>query len=253
MASPRFISQRQRDQDRVDWIVILLDLETIQKTILPELASRYFGNPQKLDYKLAVITAGNPSRVIYASDPDFPDRSTSVYDSTMNVFGPPPESTEGHLWESLRNVESVRREDWRNFSGPGRFPVIQYGAGTEPWMLLVQRRAGSLEAVVKRVWRTNLITGLVVLLMLAVSVALVVLASQRVQRLARLQMNFVASVSHELRTPLTVMISTAENIGKFYPHCGHARFQFAEKIGERSYFAGICRYRSEYWVYVRWG
>jgi len=201
-----------RDQDPVDWIVILLDLETIQKTILPELASRYFGNPQKLDYKLAVISAGNPSRVIYASDPDFPDRSTSVYDSTMNVFGPPPESTEGHLWESLRNVESVRREDWRNFSGPGWFPVIQYGAGTEPWMLLVQRRAGSLDAVVKRVWRTNLITGLVVLLMLAVSVALVVLASQRVQRLARLQMNFVASVSHELRTPLTVMISAAENI-----------------------------------------
>ena len=201
-----------REQEPVDWIVILLDLETIQKTILPELASRYFGNPQKLDYKLAVITAGHPSRVIYASDPDFPGRSTSVYDSTMNVFGPPPESTEGHLWESLKNVESVRREDWRDFSGPGWFPVIQYGAGTEPWMLLVQRRAGSLDAVVKRVWRTNLITGLVVLLMLAASVALVVLASQRVQRLARLQMNFVASVSHELRTPLTVMISAAENI-----------------------------------------
>lgn len=204
--------QTTRNDDPVDWIVIVLDLETIKKEILPELARRYFGGGQVLDYRLAVIVTGKQPRVIYSSDRDYPEGKFGAYDSTMDVFGPPPESTEGQLWESLKNVESLRREDWRNFSGPGWFPVIQYGAGTPPWTLIVQRRAGSLEAVVNRVWRTNLFTGLAVLLLLAASVSLVVLATRRAQRLARLQMNFVTSVSHELRTPLTVMISAAENI-----------------------------------------
>jgi signal transduction histidine kinase len=201
-----------RANEPVDWIVIVLDLATIQKTVLPQLANRYFGNDQELDYKLAVVVTGKPPHVIYSSDVNFPDGNSGAYDSTMNVFGPPPESTEGHLWESLRNVESLRREDWRAFSGPGWFPVIQDRAGTEPWMLVVQRRAGPLETVVNQVWRTNLLTSLAVLFLLAASVGLVVLATQRVQRLAGLQMNFVANVSHELRTPLAVMISAAENI-----------------------------------------
>jgi len=205
-------NQVTREDAPVDWIVVVLDLEAIQKIILPELANRYFGNYQGLDYKLAVIAARKPPGIIYSSDSGFPDRDTAVYDSTMNVFGPPSDSVEGHLRESLKNVESLRGEGRRNFSGPGWFPVIQYGAGTQPWMLLVQRRVGSLEAVVDRVWRTNLFTGLAVLLLLAASVSLVVLATQRAQRLARLQMNFVTNVSHELRTPLTVMISAAENI-----------------------------------------
>jgi signal transduction histidine kinase len=79
-------------------------------------------------------------------------------------------------------------------------------------MLVVKRRNGSLAAAVKRFWRVNLATGLAILLLLAASVTLVVFAARRLNRIALLQMNFVASVSHELRTPLTVMISAAENI-----------------------------------------
>ena len=41
-----------------------------------------------------------------------------------------------------------------------------------------------------------------------------VFAARRLNRVALLQMNFVASVSHELRTPLTIMISAAENIAE---------------------------------------
>jgi signal transduction histidine kinase len=62
------------------------------------------------------------------------------------------------------------------------------------------------------VWHRNLLTGGIVLLLLAVSMVLVVVASQRAQALANLQMDFVASVSHELRTPLAVILSASENI-----------------------------------------
>lgn len=195
----------------VDWIVVVLNWDTIRKQILPNLSNHYFHSKEEVDYDLAVVSGGTPSRVIYSSDQHFPGIGQFLPDSSMNIFGPPPETIEGQGWESLMNAESQRSGNWRSFSGPGWFPVIQYESGTQPWMLVV-KRTGSLEAAVKRVWRVNLATGLAILLLLAVSVTLVVFAAQRLNRIALLQMNFVASVSHEFRTPLTVMISAAENI-----------------------------------------
>jgi signal transduction histidine kinase len=196
----------------VDWIVVVLNWGTIQQDILPNLSKRYFRYKEEVDYSLALVSGGTPSRVIYSSDQHFPDPDQFLPDSSMNIFGPPPQTIEGHGWESLMNAENQRSGNWRSFSGPGWFPVIQYESGTRPWMLVVKHRTGSLEAVVKRVWRVNLATGLVILLLLAASVILVVFAARRLNRIALLQMNFVASVSHELRTPLTIMISAAENI-----------------------------------------
>jgi len=196
----------------VDWIVVVLNWDTIRKQILPSLSTRYFASKEEADYSLAVVSGKTPSQVIYSSDQHFPGPGQFLPDSSMNIFGPPPESIEGQGWESLMNAESQRFGNWRSFSGPGWFPVIQYDSGTQPWMLVVKRRTGSLEAGVKRVWRANLATGLAILLLLAVSVTLVVFAARRLNRVALLQMNFVASVSHELRTPLTIMISAAENI-----------------------------------------
>ena len=57
-----------------------------------------------------------------------------------------------------------------------------------------------------------MLTGGVLLLLLAASMVLVVVASQHAQKLANLQMDFVASVSHELRTPLAVILSAGENV-----------------------------------------
>ena len=198
----------------VDWMVIVLDFDTIQNKILPQLADRYFRGQQGLDYKVAVIAAGKPPSIIYSSDPGFPERDSTAYNSSMNVFGQPPEIGESLLWEFRENHESPRRDDLPSFTGPGWlwFPVIQYQSETAPWMLVVRPRVGSIDAVANRVWRTNLFTGMAVLVLLSASVSLVVLATRRVQRLALLQMNFVTAVSHELRTPLAVMLSAAENI-----------------------------------------
>jgi signal transduction histidine kinase len=195
----------------VDWVVVVLNLETIKKRILPGLTQRYFGS-EDTGYKLAVITGGRNARLLYSSDPTFRPREISASDSVMNIFGPPPESTEGHLWQTEKNRKSLRGEDWHSFSSPVWFPIVQQTAEDGPWMLVLQNRKGALDAAVTRVWRSNLLTGGIVLLLLAASMVLVVIASQRAQSLANLQMDFVASVSHELRTPLAAILSAGQNI-----------------------------------------
>lgn len=80
------------------------------------------------------------------------------------------------------------------------------------WTLSVRHHAGSLEVLVQRGrWRNiGILAGLLVLMLAALG-ALIRL-TQREQRLARLQMDFVAGVSHELRTPLSVIRTAAHNL-----------------------------------------
>ncbi len=78
-------------------------------------------------------------------------------------------------------------------------------------MLILQHRHGPLEAVVKEIRRNNTLTGGIVLLLLTVDMGLIAIASRRAQKLAKSQLNFVASVSHELLTPLTAIYCTGQN------------------------------------------
>jgi signal transduction histidine kinase len=112
----------------------------------------------------------------------------------------------------VKNTKSLRSEQWHRFSGPIWFPTIQYAAHPDPWVLVLQRRAGSLQAVIDKVRRRNLAISAVVLLLLAINMGVVMIAGFRAHNFAKLQMDFVASVSHELRTPLTTIFSAAENI-----------------------------------------
>jgi signal transduction histidine kinase len=198
--------------DSVDWVVVVLNLETIKKRILPDLMQRYFHGNQGLAYKLAVIAEGKTSGLLYSSDAGFGTRDVAASDSVMNIFGPPPESTEGHLWQSEKNRVSVKGEDWRRFSGPVWFPIIQHTSEGGPWVLVLRGRTGPLDAAVTRVWRSNLVFGGLTLLLLLTTIVLVVIASQHAQTLANLQIDFVASISHELHTPLTVILSASENL-----------------------------------------
>ena len=80
------------------------------------------------------------------------------------------------------------------------------------WKLVVTHPAGSLEAAVGSQRRRNLAVSSGVLGLLGVSMGLLLMSTRRAQRLARQQMEFVATVSHELRTPLAVIRSAAENL-----------------------------------------
>jgi signal transduction histidine kinase len=89
--------------------------------------------------------------------------------------------------------------------------VIPAAFGGE-WMVAVQHREGSLEAAVDSFRVRNLGVSLGVLALLAAALAMIVVSTRRSQRLAELQMGFVAGVSHELRTPLAVIRSAADNL-----------------------------------------
>jgi signal transduction histidine kinase len=85
-------------------------------------------------------------------------------------------------------------------------------ASVPHWRVLVEHPAGSLEEAVDAERRRNLAISSGILTVLAVSIGLLIVSTRRAQRLARQQIEFVATVSHELRTPLAVIRSAADNL-----------------------------------------
>ena len=84
--------------------------------------------------------------------------------------------------------------------------------GAAPWKIAVRHPAGSVAAAVQSLRWRNLAVSFAILLVLGGSMVIIVRNTQRAQRLAELQMEFVAGVSHEVRTPLAVISSAAENL-----------------------------------------
>jgi signal transduction histidine kinase len=203
-----FNSQTPVKRVAVDWMVVILNMDYIQNKILPTLTNRYFAGPEGLEYKVAVIDPAKASRLMYTSRADFPDPSQNAFDSQMNIFGPPPKNVEANFGESIKSGETM---EWRNFSATVWFPVIQYLPHEEPWTLVLQHRTGPLAAIAADIWRRNLLTGGVVLVLLTAGMALILFTSRRAQTLAKLQLDFVASVSHELLTPLAAIYCTGQN------------------------------------------
>jgi two-component system sensor histidine kinase SenX3 len=209
-------SQTPIDRLAVDWLVVVLDLGVIRNRILPELASRHFGGKDGLEYKVGVVTTGDKPMVIYSSDPALQLNDIGRFDSSMNIFGFAPNNMPGEFGQAVNHSRTIQEQEWHNFAAPGWFPVIQYGPHDEAWVLILQHRTGPVGAIARNVWHRDLMTGGVVLLLLAANMGLVVFASYRAQKLAKVQMEFVASVSHELRTPIAAIFSASENIRDGY-------------------------------------
>ena len=194
----------------VDWLVVVLNRKTIESRIFPELAERYFGGTEGLQYRLAVVAIGERPRLLYSSDAGYGIDNLNSAESVMNIFGPPPESTEGSFWPVAKHRASLRGDEWRRFSAPVWFAVISETSQT--WVLFLQHRTGSLEGATKRAWRGNLLLGGIILLLLAISLVLMVINAQRARALAAMQVSFVASISHELRSPLAVVLAAGQNL-----------------------------------------
>jgi signal transduction histidine kinase len=223
------------------YAVVALDLDYIKREMWPALVRRYFSTGDKLDYRISVIDANDPQKIIYQSAPD--TRTTTNADAATHASGDVRASIFQIRFDEMdaflpaaRTTRSTREEEVKSLppeaagesrGGGNRFAVRVFesrtsqvemrrvrlpGAGTGDWQLVATHAAGSLDAAVAQVRRRSLLVSFGILLLLAGSVALVFVSTHRAQRLARRQVEFVAGVTHELRTPLAVICSAGENL-----------------------------------------
>ena len=231
------VSELITDVQLDGWVVIALDEAYLRNTFLPELVERHFSDTSGGDYRVAVAHTDSDV-VFYESEegqsPDVlshPDAMAPMFDLGREV----------NFWtfDSSRFSERIGFGTARAVAGlvGGRPPpsdilvataiVSEQETGREPrvamrtfetsaaagsWHLLVQHRAGSLEAAVDQVRSRNLMISFGILMMLGVSMVIIMVSSQRAQRLAQQQVDFVANISHELRTPVAVINSAGQNL-----------------------------------------
>ena len=199
--------------------IIEFDLPAIKEQLLPALAHRHFSGTDADAYRVAVVDASNPAKVIYRSSPDAPaDPSRS--DVNVPIFGRHQDpimflargnTAIGDNADKRKLIVSVIHER-RGDRMVTRSRAAASGDGR--WRLLAQHEQGSLDAAVGHVRQRNLLVSFGILLLMGVSIALLALSSRRAHRLAQQQMEFVAGVSHELRTPVAVIRSAAENLSQ---------------------------------------
>jgi signal transduction histidine kinase len=170
------------------FLILEFNKEFLEKQYVPELVVRHFGEPRVTSFGVAVRTMNAPYRTIYASSATSA-ASSSAPDAAVNL------------------VESVAEEARRRGHAP-----LQATAENDQWQLVVQDPAGSVDVGVAQWRRRNLAISFGLLAVLAGTMVLLFSVARRAERLAKLQMEFVAGVSHELCTPLAVINSAAENI-----------------------------------------
>ncbi|PYP89121.1 MAG: hypothetical protein DMG65_14200 [Candidatus Angelobacter sp. Gp1-AA117] len=217
-----FVSHRPEagQPSNVDWLIIELNKKVLLDHILPELAEQHFSDSQGLAYQVAVTDTSSDSGLIYSSDSDFGRQKIVNADQQVQVFGPPfgmpPRRGFDSMPAFLRHPggppNPSHEHNELGLSGPLRVELLHDSDHDPEWQLSVRHRKGSLEAVVTGMRRKNLVISFAVLLILAASMGMIIVTSQRARTLARQQMDFVAAVSHELRTPVAVISSAAENI-----------------------------------------
>jgi signal transduction histidine kinase len=217
------------------YTIVRLDGGVIQSRVVPAAVARHFGNPDRSDYHLAVVTRATPSRVIYESVKGDADQLRGHSDVDQPFFGMRADNNYVLMRQAVASLRAREPHDHdradkgdRGDRGDRRSvffsvftrrgPDAAGGRGAPDdgarWRLLVRHRAGSLEAAVAGARQRNLALGFGILVLMAVSVALIVVAARRAQRLARQQIEFVAGVSHELRTPVAVIGAAADNLSQ---------------------------------------
>lgn len=213
----------------VGYAVVLLDREYLVRKFIPALVERHLPTTDEFEPLVKITSRQQPGRVIYDSasadgvgamrpeSPSVPLFAISVgeanrdllagldfrkdFERRLSTIGPHPRGEAGAVTRSR-----AMRAEVRGFMVP---PPEGTGAR---WHMTLTYRGGSLEDVVAGVRRRNLIVSFGIMLVLGLSVVTTVVATQRAQRLARAEVEFVAGVSHELSTPLSVICVAGENL-----------------------------------------
>lgn len=168
--------------------VVQINKQALEKQLLPDLLRRHFG--EQPEYRFRVTNA----------------RGVLLYASAGATESASPDG----------QIRFLELQPFRRGPGGGSGPegAARPGPRTASgaWLLQATNAAGSLEAAVEVNRRRNQMIALAALLLTGCAIAMLILSVRRAQKLARLQMEFVAGVSHELRTPLTVIGSAASNL-----------------------------------------
>jgi hypothetical protein len=231
------------------WCFLEVDPDSLREHLLPELVARHYGQDASSDYHVAIV-ATDPLRIIYGSEPALTTDFLSEVDGgvvlleanmTQGRPGPPPPGPRGPDGPAT----SERRSGPPPPPPPGPQPLVAAAAGVpitsigpkkgggnegDAWLLVVKNKSGSLESLVEQSRRRNLALSFGILLLLAGSTVMLMVATARARSLAQQQMEFVAGVSHELRTPLTVIHSTSYNLSKGMIHDPNRVQQYGEVI-----------------------
>ncbi|HEY4359619.1 MAG TPA: HAMP domain-containing sensor histidine kinase [Bryobacteraceae bacterium] len=200
---------RQREQE---WLLLELDTDALKNTILPAVLAGNLGDAGRLDYDARVVLNGDPAVTLYRSGGG--GAAPFVADATVGLLdvggaGPRGDGRGRGRGRGPGPPPGERRDD-KGGRGAG---ASSRGNPTDgAWLLSVHHRAGSLEALAATTRRKNLTISAGILLLILATAAMLLRASRETQRVAELQMNFVAGVSHELRTPLTVIRTAAFNL-----------------------------------------
>ena len=215
----------------IAYVLLELNEEFLENALFPELANRYFANSEGFVYHVAILknAASEGNDIIYSSSPALTTESLASSDASVPLLWRPedylsrftgqrrqPPPSRGRVADGQRPPPSGRPDNpagRRGFQGR-RPPVLLSGAADGGWTLAVKHTEGSLDSAVQSLRRRNMAVSFGVLVLLAISMGMIVVSSQRAQRLAKLQMQFVAGVSHELKTPLAVIRSAADNLAE---------------------------------------
>lgn len=202
----------QEPDGELQLLVVRLDPRVLAGEVLPELTRRYFGSREGVHYALAVLDARG--RPVFRSDSEIPLARFRSADLRLDMLRLRPFHELRNLWIP-RHPSSPSDRPERPPSGfriAGPHDGEERAEKTAGWHLVIDHRRGSLETAVARVRWHNLAISLCILALVAVTSGLMVVNTQRAERLARQQIEFVAGVTHELHTPLTAIRSAGQNL-----------------------------------------
>ena len=104
-----------------------MDMSVLQKRVLPELSTRYFGgNWMALIIRLALSRRDQSREQSTHLILTLVDRDLAAADATMNIFDPPLAGPGANRFRSnFSDRNSLRSSEWHSFYGPVWFPVIR--------------------------------------------------------------------------------------------------------------------------------
>ena len=198
-------------------LVVMFNREALLGSLLPEIESRFVPASGEQHYQLAVVDPAT-SQVLFANAEipaeDFLNAEQQlplVYtvEELIARFAARRGRPAGPGGPDLDSLPTEQRPE-RSFSRA----VVASEPNRGGWVLAARHSGGSLAEVVSGLRTRNLAISFSILLLLSVGLALALISARRAEKLAQLQMEFVAGVSHELRTPIAVIRQAADNLAE---------------------------------------